>query len=166
MFLAQSTGKNALHSPIPVRITESSQNHRIITESQGLEGTSVGHLVQPSNHVYVYQQPTPFSSATACQAHPKSVLPGQISVGTTAPLASRTERPPIQENGAAQAVPLGCHSTENTDLNNSMVRQGFLPKRHLFPSELGLFAIFIVAVSFSLCKQLPLPSALLSLRLL
>lgn len=59
---------------------------------------------------------------------------------------------PLQGNGTAQTVALGCHLTENTNLNDSMVRQDLIPKCHLFPSELGLFAVFIVAMSFSLYK--------------
>lgn len=122
MLLAQSVGKNTLHSPIPVIIMYIFINSQLYfhlplqvkyRQSQSLEG---GYLWSLQLHL---------------------------------PLGQSTS---LQGNRTVQTVVLGCHSTENTNLSHRTVRQDLIPKRHLFPSELGLYAIFIIAMSFSLYK--------------
>lgn len=73
--------------------------HHVISAIRGEE-----HPAQPDtsyNHVYIYQQPTLFSSATAGQVQTKPILRGWLSVVTAAPLASRTEHVPSGEQDCA-----------------------------------------------------------------
>ena len=122
MLLAQSTGKNTLHSPTPVIVMYTFINSQLYF-----------HLLL---HVkYIKSQSLQDGYLWSLQLH----LHLEQSI-------------PLQENGTAQTVALGCHLPENTNLNDSTVRQDLIPKRHLFPSELGLFAIFIVAMTFSSYK--------------
>lgn len=138
--------------------------HRVISAIHREE-----HPAQPNssyNHLCIYQQPILISSATPCQVSKKPITSSQggylwylhLHLGHSLPL---------QGKGTPQTVAPGCHSTENTDLNNSTLRQDLIPKMSSLSSRTGfvccIYCSNVFLYSNCPCQHTTFPEATLNL---